>query len=76
MCIRDSDYLAEAASKDSFRDWPGPDVFGRLLSALAGPQSATSAWDFTEFLQQIKFGEKTLPASTESLLVKVLRACA
>jgi hypothetical protein len=63
-----------AASKDSFRDWPGPDAFGHLLSALAGTQSATSARDFSKFLQQIKFGKEALPASTEILLVQVLGA--
>ena len=67
-------YLSDAASKDLFQDWPGPDAFGHLLSALVGTKSAPSAEDFSEFLHQIRFGEQALPASTESLLVQVLSA--
>jgi hypothetical protein len=67
------DYV-EAVSKESFEDWPGERAFGGLLFALADrwlPWQAT-ADDFLEFLEQIKFGEQELSASTESLLVKVL----
>ena len=67
------DYV-EAVSKESFEDWPGESAFGGLLVALADRwlPLQTSADDFLEFLEQIKFGEQELSASTESLLVKVL----